>query len=134
MFAFLTVLYISVAAQQRQQDACEVSVDQVRSCALELCDFDNDGQISKREIQFVFDNVLSGVSGVAARLLSSPDRVLEKCGNHGSEAGSAITTGSFESSDECIDSCFKRRHFYQLVCKPLEDSKFREARIAEFNK
>lgn len=128
LFAFLVVLYVSVSAFG-QDDACEVSADEVAHCALQLCDFDGDGKISRAEVQFVFDNVLSGVSGIAARLLSSPERVLEKCGT---ADGKSITVASFEDSTECIDSCFKRHHFNRLVCVPLQDADFRQARLKEF--
>lgn len=129
LFAFLVVLYVSVAAVDL--DTCEVSAKQVESCALELCDFDGNGEISKAEIQFIFDNVLSGVSGIAARLLTSADRVVSKCAGEGSDV---ITPTSFRDSDSCIDSCFKRRHFYDLVCVPLQDEQYRKTKYAQFHK
>ena len=98
---------------------CELTKQDLLPCAMKKCDFDGDGRLSLIEARFIFEEVLTGASRWAAAKVSSPEMALDHCGDP--DLG-LVTSESFLNSDRCIEWCFEKRLFKNLVCDTLEDS------------
>jgi|SRR6056297_782932 len=107
---------------------CEYTKDGMKDCALKKCDFDQDGRVSKLEVDYIFNNVLVGFARSAALTFTSPEIAIEHCGD---ETG-FITMDSFEASEICARWCMAKRMFHNLVCMKLNNVDNDPERRADF--
>jgi len=114
---FLTLACLNSAQAFFGLGSCEYTKQDCKQCAMQKCDFDQDGKISAVEVQFIFEHVLTGAARWAALKFTSPDIALDHCGDP--ETG-YITDESFDASEKCIEYCFEKRMFQSLVCDVLD--------------